>query len=66
MKNVKKNDVIQITPKDKWGGCLAIVDDVKSWGVQCFIQIPFQGRAYYRVAWDAFEVIGEAAFVPQE
>jgi len=66
MKDINKNDVIQIVPENKWGGCLAIVSEVKSWGVQCFVQIPLQGRAYYRVNWDEFDFIGEALYVPQE
>lgn len=30
---IARNDVIQMVPGNKWGGYLAIVDEVKNWGV---------------------------------
>lgn len=39
-------------------GCLLVVTDVKSWGVQGFVQIPQGGRAYYRLPTGTFERTG--------
>lgn len=64
--NVKKNDVIQINEKFKgtgWIGCLMIVDEVKSWGVQAYLHVPMQGDAYLRIKHGEFDVIGKAAMV---
>ncbi len=63
MKNVQVGSVIQIDPEHDpvFGGCLMFVSEVKSWGVQCGMRIPSHtdnGTAYYRVKWDAFEVVG--------
>ena len=49
---VKKNDVIQINERcgnKGWIGCLMIVDEVKSWGVQAFVHVPMKGYAYIRL-----------------
>jgi len=66
MAKVKKNDVIQINEKcanTGWIGCLMIVDEVKSWGVQAYLRIPMQGDAYLRLKHDEYDVIGKAALV---
>lgn len=66
MENVKKNDVIQINEKFKgtgWIGCLMIVDEVKSWGVQAYLHVPMQGDAYLRIKHGEYDVIGKAAMV---
>jgi hypothetical protein len=65
---MQPNTVIQIAPPHKWAGCLAIVDEVKSWGVQAYIAIPQGGEvrnAYVRLKWAELEVIGPAAFVEE-
>ena len=67
--NVKKNDVIQINEKFKgtgWIGCLMIVDEVKSWGVQAYLHVPMQGDAYLRIKHEEYDVIGVAALVAKE
>ncbi|MBQ6123712.1 MAG: hypothetical protein IJI59_18510 [Clostridia bacterium] len=67
--NVKKNDVIQINEKFKgtgWIGCLMIVDEVKSWGVQAYLHVPMQGDAYLRLKHEEYDVIGKAALVAKE
>jgi len=66
MEKVKKNDVIQINEKFKgtgWIGCLMIVDEVKSWGVQAYLHVPMQGDAYLRIKHGEYDVIGMAAMV---
>lgn len=66
---VNKHDVIQVAPvetvKQVFYGKLAIVDDVRSWGIKCHIDT-FEGQAHLRLAWGTFEVIGPAAFVPND
>lgn len=63
---VKKGDVIQIRPsldvKEPFHCKLAIVDEVKAWGVVAYID-SFQGAAWVRLIWTSFDVIGEAVFV---
>lgn len=63
------NDVIQIDPAfdapvpegKGFGGCFAIVSEVKSWGVQAYIASPgVEGLAYIRVPTDKFVRIGRA------
>ena len=67
---LSEGDVIQIAPPHKWGGCLAVVDEPKSFGCQAYVSIPSNdgtppGQAYIRLAWDDFEALGvKAPFVP--
>ena len=66
---MKINTVIQIAPPHKWAGCLAIVDEVKDWGVQAYIPMPVGEtvrNAYVRLSWGEFEDVGTAAFVEGE
>lgn len=65
---VDVGDVVQISPdKDSvFGGCFLLVTEVKSWGVQGFVQIPNKGEAYYRASHDRVERIGKAVWVPKE
>lgn len=63
-------DIIQIVPDHKWGGCLAVVDEPKSFGCQAYVTIPGPNgkasEAYIRLNWNEFEPIGaKAVFVPQ-
>jgi hypothetical protein len=67
---LKIGSVIQIKPtwQERFGACLAIVDEVSDWGVQAGIPVPGTdgvSTAYVRVEWDDFEYIGEAPWVPQ-
>jgi len=64
---VKKGDIIQGNENAKdWCGCVMIVSEVKSWGVQAFLRIPFQGDAYIRLPYDAFDELGaEAVMMPE-
>lgn len=49
--NIKKNDIVQIFahPEPSVVGTLLIVDEVKGWGVQGYVRIPYKGDAYFRV-----------------
>jgi len=59
---VKKNSVIQINDNgpEGWIGCLLQVDEVKSWGVLAWVEIPKEGSAYLRLETGRFDYIGEA------
>lgn len=69
---IQENDLIQIVPEHKWGGCFALVSELKSFGVQAFVSIPRNdgqrpGRAYIRLEWKDFECIdARAPFVLAE
>jgi hypothetical protein len=64
-------DIIQIVPTHKWGGCLAVVDEPKSWGCQAYVSIPSNdgtppGQAYIRLQCGEYEVTGARVwFTPQ-
>ena len=65
-------DIIQITKEDhSWFGCLLMVSEVKSWGVQAFVAIPCRNdrrevnHAYIRLNADEFELVGKAVMIPQ-
>jgi hypothetical protein len=62
----ERGDVIQIAPDKHWGGCLLIVDEVRDWGVQAFVEIPLRGRAFLRVPHEDYEVVGKAPWVPAD
>lgn len=61
----EKNDIIQIIPSHKWGGCLAVVDEVYSWGVQAFVSAPISNvdkgqmveQYYIRLNTEEFEMV---------
>ena len=66
---VKVGSVIQVKETiPAWGGCLMIVDEVKQWGVQCYMRIP--GRkiqtATLRLNHSEYYYIGEAEVVEGE
>ena len=61
---VRINSVIQANENaGDWCGCLLIVTEVKEWGVQAGLKIPYQGTAYIRLTHDEFDYIGQAALV---
>jgi hypothetical protein len=65
--DVAVGDVIQLDPAahEAFGGCLLIVEEVRTWGLVAAALIPQGGgpaHAPYRVAWGAFARIGPAAW----
>lgn len=63
---VNVDDIIQITNENhKWFGCILIVSETKSWGVQGYVAIPMQGNAYIRLEDGDFEVVGRAIIVAE-
>ena len=67
MKDLKRGSIIQANENAReWCGCVLIVDEVKSWGVQAFLHIPNRGDAYIRLPYEAFEILGgEALLMPE-
>ena len=61
--------VIQLDPEHSaWGPLLCIVDEVKSWGVQCYAIHPEErdkppGAMYLRVKHEHYVVIGSAQWI---
>ena len=64
---VKVNSVIQVKENiPAWGGCLMIVDEVKVWGVCCYMRIPGGREAKttaLRLTHDEYYYIGEAKVI---
>jgi hypothetical protein len=61
---LEKGDIIQLDPEKTenkmFAGCLAVVDEVKTWGCQCYVQAlgvdgKPGGQAYYRAKDGTFE-----------
>ena len=67
MENVKENSIVQINENggDGWVGCLVQVSELKTWGVQGWVQIPKGGQAHIRLRWDEIDHIGESALIIQ-
>ncbi len=69
---LEEHDLIQIAPTHRWGGCIAVVDEPKSFGCQAYVSIPSNdgeppGRAYVRLSKGQYEPLGvKAIFAPAE
>jgi len=68
---MKINDVVQLNPitcrNPMFAGCFLIVTEVKTWGVQGYVQALGEddkpgGQAYYRAKFDEFIKIGIAVW----
>ena len=68
MNELKRGSIIQANENaGDWCGTVLIVDEVKSWGVQAFVHVPFQGDAYIRLKSGQYEVLGgQAVLMPKE
>jgi len=56
MSELKKGSIIQANENAKgWRGTVLIVDEVRVWGVQAFVRIPYQGDAYIRLSNEQFD-----------
>ncbi len=65
-KKLVLGDVVQIVPEynERFAGCFMVVDEVKPWGVQGYVQnAGIVGQAWFRCAWDGMQFIGHAVFV---
>ncbi len=70
-KIIEPLEIVQIVPSHRWGGCFAVVSEVKTWGVQAYVAVPNSneapGQAYIRLTWDEFERVGASViFVPDD
>ena len=58
--DVKVGDIVQVTPeKEMFGACMVVVTEVKSWGIQGYVQsagVP--GQQYIRLKFDEYEPTG--------
>ena len=64
-RGLEPNDIVQCVPEHGWAGCLVVVDEVRTWGIQGFVQVPRGGRAYIRLKTGEFEPTGgKVVFVP--
>lgn len=62
---ISVGDVVQIDPEHDpvFGACLLTVSEIKSWGVQGYVQLPKHPaavQAYYRVPFENIARIGVA------
>lgn len=67
-KRIIKDAVVQIIEggSEGWVGCLVQVGEVKTWGIQGWVQIPKSGSAYIRIAWEQMEYIGQAVMTMRD
>lgn len=66
--NIVKNAVVQVNENgpEGWIGCFVQVSEVKSWGVQGWVQVPKSGSAYIRLPFEQIDLIGHAVMVQPE
>lgn len=61
--SVQEFDIVQVDPtKEVFGGCMVVVTEVKSWGIQGYVQsagVP--GQQYIRLKFDDFAKTGGRA-----
>lgn len=60
MREIKRHDIVQVNERHDWVGCFVYVTEVKSWGVQGFVQVPNQGQAFIRLKHEEYEKVGRA------
>jgi len=60
---MKIGDIVQVNPeKETFGGCMVVVTEVKSWGIQGYVQnAGVDGQAYIRLKTEDFESTGGRA-----
>lgn len=70
---LKKGDVLQIAPENKFGGMLIVVEEPKSWGCQGYLMssrdfeaIKFDGRAFLRPKFEDMELVGSLVWIEED
>jgi len=60
---MKIGDIVQVNPeKEMFGACLVVVTEVKTWGIQGYVQnAGVNGQAYIRLKAEDFEHTGGTA-----
>jgi len=61
--DLKVGDIVQVTPdKEMFGACMVMVTEVKTWGIQGYVQSAgVSGQQYIRLRFDEFEATGGKA-----
>jgi hypothetical protein len=61
--SIKRDDIVQVNPsKEMFGGCMVVVTEVKSWGIQGYVQSAgVEGQQYIRLKFGEFESTGGKA-----
>lgn len=54
--------LVQFEPHHEWAGAVAIVDEVKTWGLVVYVVVPRQGLAYNRVKVEDVSRVGETRY----
>jgi hypothetical protein len=65
---IKVGDIVQVNPeKEMFGACMVVVTEVKSWGIQGYVQSAgVDGQQFVRLEHDDFEATnGQAVWVRQ-
>jgi len=61
--DLKVGDIVQVNPdKEMFGACMVVVTELKSWGIQGYVQsagVP--GQQYIRLKFDEYEPTGGKA-----
>jgi hypothetical protein len=69
---IQVNDIVQLDPfntrNPMFAGCMLVVTELKSWGVQGYVQALGRddnpgGQAYYRANWEEIIKVGRAEWV---
>jgi hypothetical protein len=60
---IEIGDIVQVNPeKEMFGGCMVVVTEVKSWGIQGYVQSAgVDGQQYIRLIHEDFEPTGGKA-----
>jgi len=61
---IEIGDIVQVNPllNETFGGCMVVVTEVKSWGIQGYVQSAgVEGQQYIRLNFDDFEITGGKA-----
>lgn len=56
-----RGSIVQIIPSvETFGACLAVIDEIHSWGILAWLQVAGEecGQAWLRLSWDQFELTG--------
>jgi hypothetical protein len=63
MNDIAIGDIVQVHPdKEMFGACMVVVTEVKSWGIQGYVQSAgVLGQQYIRLKFDDFEFTGGKA-----
>ena len=60
---IEIGDIVQVDPGvETFGGCMVVVSEVKSWGIQGYVQSAgVDGQQYIRLEFQNFELTGGKA-----